>query len=345
MTYRTPFIKNVLPWLAEQLNSGKACTLVTLIGVDGSSPRPVGSQLAVRADGAFVGQISAGCAEAAIIAEAVNCLNRGENKCVRYGKDSPYLDVVLPCGSSIDVHFLPLAENAEINLLLKELEERRSAWVSLPLQASEGALQVIEKPDTQDAAALKRGCIVREDAVSLRYDPPIRLLLFGRGTIVGSVTSLASMLEMDVTVYAPDKELLDEAQALGADACHHLVSPDGKFPLPTDKRTAAVLLFHDHEWEPPILQRLLKTKCFYIGAMGSQRTHRIRLDLLEAIGVSPQECARILGPVGLDITAGTPPEIALSIVAQIVQFAAGLEETHTVETAKQREDLVTSAVI
>ncbi len=321
-----PFVNNVLPWLVQQKNSRCSCALVTLIGVDGSSPRPVGSQLAVNADGEYVGQISAGCAEAAIVAEALNCLRSNETKCVRYGKGSPYLDVVLPCGSGIDVHFLPLVSGAVTDRVLKQLTARNAVWISFSLGNINDEFQIVEKSPNQIHLENNCGFLRDGDKFYRRYDPPIRVLAFGRGTIVGSLALFATALDMEVAAYSPDESTLEYAKAMGARTYHYLTSPENTGLLPTDHRTAAVLLFHDHDWEPPILQKLLATDCFYIGALGSQKTHRQRLELLEALGVPRQEHERIHGPVGLNTRASTPPEIAMSITAQIVQFAADSQD-------------------
>ena len=318
----SPFVSNVLPWLAQQKTSGHSCALVTLIGVEGSSPRPVGSQLAVNADGEYVGQISAGCAEATIVAEAVNCLQRNETKCVRYGKGSPYLDVVLPCGSGIDVHFLPLVPGVKIDPVLNLLAARKSVWISSSLGNINKPFQIVEKPPVQICVENSSAFLRNGDNLYLRYDPPIHVLAFGRGTIVGSLAFFASALDMEVAAYSPDEATLEYAKTMGARHYHHLTSPESTSSLTTDQRTAAVLLFHDHDWEPPILQKLLATDCFYIGALGSRNTHSIRRELLSASGVPDRDLERILGPVGININASTPPEIAMSIIAQIVHRAA-----------------------
>jgi xanthine dehydrogenase accessory factor len=104
-TSTVPFTENVIPYLVAYRRVGLGCVLVTLVNVEGSSPRRVGSQMAVAADGTVVGMISSGCAEAAIVAEAMSALHEGRVRTVRYGTGSPYMDVVLPCGSGIDVHF------------------------------------------------------------------------------------------------------------------------------------------------------------------------------------------------------------------------------------------------
>ena len=99
------FDQNIFPYLAAWQAEGLKTALATLVGIDGSSPRPRGAQIAVAEDGRHIGIISTGCAEDSIIAEALAVLQTGEDRITRYGKDSPYLDVVLPCGSGLDILF------------------------------------------------------------------------------------------------------------------------------------------------------------------------------------------------------------------------------------------------
>ena len=100
---RNLFDTNVFAHLADWQAQGLKTALAVLIGVDGSSPRPIGAQIGVAEDGRSVGMISSGCAEEAIIAEAIKAIDTDTHHTIRYGKDSPYLDIVLPCGSGLDV--------------------------------------------------------------------------------------------------------------------------------------------------------------------------------------------------------------------------------------------------
>ena len=118
------FVDNVIPALHKLLAEGRRTALVTLLHIDGSSPRPRGSQLGVAEDGRSVGMITGGCAEKALVAEALRCLEQGENKIVRYGDGSPYLDVVLPCGSGIDL-YIETRDSARITREAHARQQRR----------------------------------------------------------------------------------------------------------------------------------------------------------------------------------------------------------------------------
>lgn len=106
---------------------GQRAVLVTLAGIDGGSPRPLGAQMAVNADGRYAGYLSGGCLEQAIVLEALDALEKGECRLVRYGKGSPFFDVKLPCGSGLDIFFdcaipVPLVQE------MHELRRRRQPF-------------------------------------------------------------------------------------------------------------------------------------------------------------------------------------------------------------------------
>ncbi len=317
------FVEDVLPTLLAWRRDGIASALVTVVGVDGSSPRPVGSHIAVTSDGRFVGQISSGCAEQAIVEEAISCLNASKNRVVRYGKGSPYLDIVLPCGSGIDIFFDSQISTSLIADITCRLEARKPATLCFDLDT----LTCLVADDDTAAAAADKTKLANEtwlDANTLykRFAPQIRLLTMGRGSIVGALSQHGQSLGYQAHAFAPDDETLIYAAQSGARSTVHLTSPSdittGLAKL-CDPWTAAVLMFHDHEWEPALLQQLLATDCFYIGAIGSRRTHAQRLEALQDMGCTPEQLSRVKGPVGLDIGAKTPPEIALSITAEILQ--------------------------
>ena len=150
------------------LEQGHRVALVTLLQIDGSSPRPQGSQLGVADSGQSVGMITGGCAEKAVIAEALQCLENNENKIVRYGVGSPYLDVVLPCGSGIDL-FIETRNSAP---LIREAcvrqQQRKPVWMAIDRAALSSRLL-----DTPESAL--------ELEIVNRYEPDYRLMVFGEG--------------------------------------------------------------------------------------------------------------------------------------------------------------------
>ncbi len=300
------FVENVIPTLYRSLNEGRRVALVTLVRIDGSSPRPIGSQLGVVADGRSVGMITGGCAEKAIIAEALRCIERDENKIVRYGAGSPYLDVVLPCGSGIEL-FIETQCAAKIvheTYTLKKNRELGSMAIDLP--------ELTSHLTTTTKTVNNRSNFV------VVYEPDYRIFAFGEGANLISFCTLARAAGIIVEAYSPDIEALEFLSNNNVNG-HNIHSKSDFEVLTIDTYTAVVTLFHEHEWEGNILHAALNSQADYIGALGSRLTHKKRLELLEAMP-STKRCPDIIrGPVGLDIGAKNPNEIAVSIIAEIIE--------------------------
>lgn len=290
---RPIFTENVIPQLVAWRNASIPCALVTLVGIDGSSPRRLGSQMAVNIHGDYLGYISSGCAESAIVTEAVDAIQHSANRTIRYGTGSKYIDVVLPCGSGIDVHFDTTLPTATLKHLATKIAARRCATLTLDLANDHAPTQFTRT-----------------------YAPVPRLIVAGRGINVDFVARFAHDLEWDVIAASPDEQTL--ARLAPVAQPRHLTKPDDFDPALIDTMTAVVLVFHDHDWEPAILAKCASSPAFYIGALGSRRTHAQRRDLLAMRGVSPSFIDSIHSPVGLDISAKNPAEIALAIIAEIL---------------------------
>jgi xanthine dehydrogenase accessory factor len=302
------FTENVIPQLLAWRALNIPSALVTLVGVDGSSPRRIGSQMAVTARGEFQGYISSGCAEGAIVAEARSALERGTNSTVRYGAGSKYIDIVLPCGSGIDVHFDATVSSDVISALQADITARRPTALSLDLTHRRPAF------NTSVEAVSVGATFVRT------YQPIPRIVVAGRGVNVDYVARFAHELEWDVVVASPDTGVIER---LGGIVSHtqHLTRPDDFNIALIDANTALVLVFHDHEWEPQILAKSAASPAFYFGALGSRRTHAQRMELLAVMGCSPEFIGAIHSPIGLDIAAKNPAEIGLAIIAEILSLA------------------------
>nr|WP_303657427.1 XdhC family protein [Asticcacaulis aquaticus] len=270
---------------------GLKTALLTLIGVDGSSPRPLGSQIAVAEDGRALGAITGGCAEQALVRDALDAMARGRNHVELYGEGSRFRDIVLPCGSGIHVAFDVTLDDRTLDDLIAARRVRQRA-------------------------------VYRIEAYARVYPPQARLVVIGQGHIVPALAQLAQLNEMPVIIYSPDEATRQRSTPFGS--IHPLRSPrDCDYDL-LDEATALVCLFHDHDYEAEILAAGLHSPAFYIGALGSRRTHVQRLEALRAQGFDAAALTRIHGPVGLDIGALTPPEIALSVMAEVVAAYRGL---------------------
>ncbi|WP_068079738.1 XdhC family protein [Novosphingobium rosa] len=303
----------VLPFLDEAMAQGQRVALVTLVGVSGSSPRPLGSQLAVREDGASVGLISGGCVEPSLVLDAVQAIRDQRCHLERYGQGSRFIDLRLPCGSAIDVYFDTGLTRDLVKDLLEARAQRRP--VTMAIDTSRHRRRLLD--DEQMAP----------DLFLRPYAPSCRITIAGAGHVMVALAGLCRLCEMEVDLVSTDRL-----------TCH-LLEQQGFHPQVVnawaqagwhglDRWSGAVLLSHDHDDEAGVLADILGTQAFYIGALGSRRTHARRLDLLRHMGVPEDDLARIRGPVGLSIGAMTPPEIATSILAEIIAHWRARPNSH-----------------
>ncbi|MDN5789110.1 XdhC family protein [Pseudorhodobacter sp.] len=309
--------------------AGRAVALATVVETWGSAPRPTGSQLAIAGDGAMAGSVSGGCVEAAVVHEALAALQNGVPRLLTFGvSDEDAFGVGLACGGTIRVLVEPVGEGiaAFPPDLLVELVAART---------ERRAVALLTHPETHSRRLTAGAGDVKADAIGQRmrmdrsgmeddgwfiaiHNPPLRLIVVGAVHIAQPLLGIAR-----VCGYAPS--LIDPRGAFGsAERFPDEVIIDG-WPdesvtaLVPDARTAIVTLTHDPKLDDPALMAALASGAFYIGSLGSSRTHAKRLDRLRAAGLSEGQLARIHAPVGLAIGAKSPAEIALSIMAQITQ--------------------------
>ncbi len=292
----------ILNTLAQTIDRHQEGALVTLVATEGSSPRPVGSQMFIDADGTRSGVLSSGCIEAAITEQALEALQAKQSRLLRYGKGSPWIDLQLPCGAGIDIH---IAVNHDKNLVdrtRQQLSQRKPVTWAL-------------RPD--NLQWVHAGGAEKPEAI-LRYAPERLLVVAGRGPALSSLAAIASQCEIAVQSISPEQDDLDAALPFCRSI--QLLKHPNDFKAPKlDRWSGAVLLFHDHDWEPTILAQLLKTDAVYLAALGSPQSHQRRCELLREMHLSDDSIARLKGPAGLNIGARSPAEIALSIVAEFVQ--------------------------
>jgi xanthine dehydrogenase accessory factor len=304
--------ENVLFQLREWQREGLRTTLATLVGIEGSSPRTLGAQMAIAGEGRAAGHISGGCLEGALIAEAQIAMRGHKNRLVRYGKGSKYIDIQLPCGSGLDIYFDQEPPRALIERICAELEGRKPAALKIDLETGESRLLTGAAAGATGIGAARQGRMFVRG-----YAPRLRLVIAGAGPAVLLLAQLAHAMDMEIKILTPEAPIAQEARFHGL-AAKELVAGKTLDDLELDAWTAAVLLFHDHAWELPFLQTFLGSPCFYLGAVGSQRTHEARQAALAGIGASPAAAARLRGPAGLIPKAKQPRELAVSILAEIV---------------------------
>ncbi|MFL7900070.1 XdhC family protein [Azospirillum argentinense] len=180
-------------------------------------------------------------------------------------------------------------------------------------------LEEVRERLRQDRSGLVSDLEEDEDGVQLfvqTHNPPLRLLVVGAVHIAQALAPLAALTGYAVTVIDPRGSFATESRFPGV-SLHDSWPDEALSALTIDNRTAVVTLTHDPKLDDPALLVALRSPAFYVGSLGSKRTHAKRLERLKEQGVTDAELARIHAPVGLDIGAVTPAEIALSVIAQI----------------------------
>lgn len=318
MTLRHDAIpETALDWF----RAGRGAALATVIETWGSAPRRVGSQLAISGDGEMAGSVSGGCVEGAVVIEAQDLIATGGRKVLEFGvSDDEAFAVGLACGGRIRV----LVETVGTDLpeaLLADLvaarAERRPVAYCVDLASGARRLRGPQSAAPELAERFARDASGVADGIFYGlHNPPLRLCVVGAVHIAQGLVQMAAQAGYDCVVIDPRPAFASAARFPGErlmddwpDAAVAAVAPD--------LRTAVVTLSHDPKIDDPALIAALATPAFYVGALGSTRTHAKRLDRLGAAGVSPDNLKRIHGPVGLDIGAATPAEIAVSIMAQM----------------------------
>lgn len=280
--------------------------LAVIVGIDGPSYRPLGAMMALLDDGTRVGTLSSGCVEADVALQAEKAAEAGIPQLVRYGKGSRYGDIQLPCGGGLDIALIPSPDNS----VLAEVCARHQARVPLGVRIdlNTGEIKLAEPAQTGPVAP---------GSFHVQIDPEIFFFVFGKGPEAATFASLVQSAGYPNMLLSPDEETLDAGRHAGC-ATRHLTS--ARFPdyLCPDARSAIVLFFHDHDWEPPILAAAAQTPAFYIGAQGSQRAAQARRYELEAMGLAQADLARIRGPIGLIPSVRDARKLAVSVLAEVL---------------------------
>ncbi|WP_299962269.1 XdhC/CoxI family protein [uncultured Roseobacter sp.] len=300
--------------------AGRGAVLATVVETWGSAPRRTGAQLVIAGDGEMQGSVSGGCVEGAVVLEATEALEQGSQRLLEYGvSDGDAFAVGLACGGTIRVLVEPVGSVLPEELLRQLTQaraERRPVAYEINLETGARQLRTDGYPDR---FAMDRSGFEAEGAVFVAiHNPPLRLAIVGAVHIAQALVPMARIAGYDPFIVDPRAAFGSEARFPG----ERILSdwPDEALSeIGVDSRTAVLLLTHDPKLDDPALQIALKSDTFYIGALGSTRTHAARRARLSEAGFSEADLARIHGPVGLDIGAASPQEIAVSILAQMTR--------------------------
>ncbi len=313
----------IFAFLSEGMARGERAALVTITAVTGSSMRSPGTHMAVLENGAFAGSLSGGCIEAAIVSEAIGAIHAGEAKTVTFGAGSPYLDIKLPCGGSIDVHFLPLGNTATAAQANAAFAARQPFALHIP--ASGGELTFDSQPP---AAKITRA----EDDLTIGHWPIPKILIIGHGAAVFSLATQSQALGAEIAVLTPDADLMQKLER-AAITVQSLRTVSDVHLIESDPWTAIVFLFHDHDWEEQLLAHCLKQPRFYLGAMGGRTAHAGRIAALQEGGVDGEAIASIKAPIGLFHSSRNPDTLAVSVLAEIMKAHGEIEAARLCGTA------------
>jgi xanthine dehydrogenase accessory factor len=347
-------IEDVARWQA----AGKGVAQATVVSLVGSAPRGIGATLVVSDAGDIAGSVSNGCVEPDVVERAQRIIRSGKPKLMTYGvsEEQNYERIGLSCGGEIRVFIERLEQDAELDALEAATREGRPAARALVIAAPESRPELLGQSLTAitgaaDIAGDLAAPEVREPVerrlremlgapgpvaeklaladgseVEVFYQtltPPRTLLIVGAGHISVPLTRLAKVLDYHVTVVDPreafaTRERLPEADDL------ILEWPDEAMErLPINAATSVCILTHDEKFDVPALAIALRRRAGYIGMVGSKGTRATRDAALREQGFTDADLARIHGPIGLDIGARTPEEIAVAVLAQIIAASHG----------------------
>lgn len=304
---------------------GIGAALATVVQTWGSAPRRAGSQLAIGGDGRIEGSVSGGCVEGAVIVEAIEAIEAGEHRLLEFGvSDEDAFAVGLACGGTIKVLIEPVGGALPVDLL-EELVAARAARraVAYEVNLDTGVRRLLHGGYPERMRMDRSG--MEEDGATFVavHNPPLRLIVVGAVHIAQALVPMARIAGYDPVIVDPRETFASAARFPGERILHDW--PDEAVAqLGLDPRTALVLLTHDPKIDDPALEAALAAEVFYIGALGSKRTHAKRVERMVAAGFTEDQIARIHGPVGLDIGAAGPAEIAVSVLAEMTAVLRGI---------------------
>ncbi|MFV1949485.1 MAG: XdhC family protein [Anaerolineales bacterium] len=337
-------MRDLLDQISEWLENGHSIALASVINTWGSSPRPVGAGMAVTQDGQIAGSVSGGCVEGAVIQAALEVIELKSPVRLHFGvADTDAWEVGLACGGEIEIFIRPFS-SLDLKKWMVAFEAKRSFCSVMLIDSDENNIgqEFFLFEDMLDPVSDLNSDLRKNLATSAReilltgksatrihphnnqveifvtvLTPPVELILVGGVHIAIPLGSFADLMGFNVTVIDPrglfstnkrfpDVNLLSEW-------------PSSAFKkIRLSSSSAVVMLTHDPKIDDPAIITALGSPAFYIGALGSKKTHQKRLKRLLGEGVPEDKLNRIHAPIGLDLRGRSPEEIALAVISQIV---------------------------
>lgn len=305
-------MKKIFQSLASWHQDGQSVALAVVHKTWGSAPRRAGSLMGIAEDGRFEGSVSGGCVEGSVIAEAMALMPNGGSKLLHFAVASEDAwQVGLACGGEIEIQLVTLSGDITgcASAIDHALNHRLPQTLFIGL--NDGTMKLVQGTDGETHK-------LHADSLYLPILPRRHLVIIGAVHIAQHLSVMAHEAGYDITIIDPRAAFV-ENRGFGSAA---LVEdwPDEVFRAsPPDTHTAVVALTHDPKIDDAALLPALESDCFYIGALGSRKTQAARQERLEKSGVPEDQLSRIHGPIGLNIGAANPAEIAVAILAEITQ--------------------------
>lgn len=305
---------------------GRGAVLATVVQTWGSAPRPAGSQLAISGAGEIAGSVSGGCVEAAVVHEALAALKDGRARLLSYGvTDDDAFAVGLACGGSIRIMLEPVGACLREDLLAALVSARVAREpVAYVVDTQNWTRRLAGPRDFQQRLRADQSGFEADGSTFVTiHNPPLRLFVVGAVHIAQALIPMARVAGYDVSLIDP-RGAFATAERFPGVAIREDYPDEVLAAVGLDARSAVVTLSHDPKIDDPAIMTALRAQVFYLGCLGSTRTHAKRLARLRAAGFGEADITRIHAPVGLDIGSESPAEIAISVMAELTQVLRGV---------------------
>jgi len=336
-------MRNILTDLEHWRDEEKLIALATVVQTWGSSPRGVGSKMALTLDGNVVGSVSGGCVENAVVEAGIQSLKTNRPQLLHFGvADETAWEVGLACGGSIDVFVKPL-DNKFFEDIRSALEDDTQSVIATVIRGPDDFLgrELLSGKNNPITGWLENGLdedildlaskvssqgtsqrITMNDEIEIFFEiisPPPTLVMIGGVHIALALTSLAKTLGYQTIVIDPRKAWGNKERFPNVDQLIQAWPEEAFEQIDITSSTAVATLTHDPKLDDPALKVALCSSAFYVGALGSMSTQAKRRERLLREGLAESQLDRLHGPIGLDIGAQSPEEIALAIMAEVVE--------------------------
>jgi xanthine dehydrogenase accessory factor len=307
---------SVLQSAVTWLQAGHPVAIATIVQTWGSAPRPIGSWLAIRQDGQVAGSVSGGCVEDDLIRRVQSeILNRDTPEMVVYGvSQQEAARFGLPCGGTLRLLVEPKPELAVLEKLLEHITAHQITRRTVNLSTGKSLLESGSRHDE---------FVCNEHEITTSYGPRWRMIIIGAGQLSQYTADFALASDFEVVVIDPREEY---AEGLNRSDITFIkgMPDDVLLEIGVDSHTAIVALTHDPKLDDMALLEALRSPAFYVGALGSRKNTQKRKERLLEFDLTQEQLNRLYGPVGLYIGALTPPEIAVSILAEVIAVKYGI---------------------